>query len=265
MHDADLLRYARHILLDALGIEGQQRIQSARVLIVGAGGLGSPAALYLAAAGIGTIHIVDHDVVDLGNLQRQIAHNTDRLGQTKVASAAQAMAAINPGVRVHTYAHKATASWLEQVVTEVDVVLDCCDNFQTRHAVNAACVKARKPLVSGAAIRLDGQISVYDTRAPAPGPCYACLFPPQADFAEVQCATMGVLGPLVGIIGTMQATETLKIIADVGTSLKGRLMMLDARHMEWTTLQTQRDMACPVCASANDSAKDHANPGHFSS
>ena len=248
MDDDALLRYARHILLDAIGIEGQQRIQSSRVLIVGAGGLGSPAALYLAAAGVGTIHIVDHDIVDLGNLQRQIAHNTARVGMPKVASAAQSMTAINPNVVVHPHALKATPDWLDQVLAEVDVVLDCCDNFQTRHAVNAACVKAGKPLVSGAAIRLDGQISVYDTRGPEPGPCYACLFPPQTDFTEVQCATMGVLGPLVGIIGTMQATETLKLIADVGTSLKGRLMMLDARRMDWTTLNIQRDAQCSVCA-----------------
>jgi len=260
MNDDALLRYARHILLDAIGIEGQQRIQAARVLIVGAGGLGSPVALYLAAAGVGSIHIVDHDSVDLGNLQRQIAHTTERLGQAKVDSAAQAMQAINPSLVLHAHATKATPDWLASVVPAVDLVLDCTDNFHTRHAVNAACVRAGKPLVSGAALRFDGQISVYDTRAPEPGPCYACLFPPQADFTEAQCATMGVLGPLVGIIGAMQATEALKIIAGAGQSLKGRLLMLDAMRMEWTSLQAARDAHCSVCGGSGTGAAEALSP-----
>ena len=246
MNDHQLLRFARHILLDEWGIEGQQQVNRSHALIIGAGGLGSPAALYLAAAGVGTITLVDPDVVDLSNLQRQIAHTTARIGTSKVASAAQAMIDINPAVTIHTHVHSAESEWLENAALQADVVLDCSDNFATRQAVNRACVRAGKPLVSGAAVRFDGQISVYDRRQ-EDAPCYACLFPPQADFAEVQCATLGVLSPLVGIIGAMQATEALKLLTGIGTSLSGRLLMLDARHMEWSQMQTRRDPACPVC------------------
>ena len=246
MNDAELLRYARHILLDEWGIEGQQRVKQACVLVVGAGGLGSPAALYLAAAGVGRLRIVDPDVVELSNLQRQIAHTTARVGMTKVASTAHAVAALNPLVEVQTYAEKADAEWLSKMVPEADVVLDCSDNYTTRQAINAACVAAKKPLVSGAAVRFDGQISVYDRRL-SQAPCYACLFPPQAEFTEVQCATMGVLSPLVGIIGAMQAAEALKLIVGLGDSLNGRLLMLDGRRMEWSQMQTRHDPNCPVC------------------
>ena len=246
MTDEQLLRYSRHILLDEVGIEGQERICAAHVLVVGAGGLGSPVALYLASAGVGTITIVDHDTVDLTNLQRQIAHTTERVGQPKVLSAGTAMAAINPDSRVITLQQRADATLLEQLVPLADVVLDCSDNFATRQAVNAACVAHRKPLVSGAAIRFDGQISVYDSRD-GKSPCYACVFPVDADFEETRCATMGVFAPLVGIIGTMQAAEALKLLAGVGKSLAGRLLMLDGRAMEWTEVSLPRRSDCTVC------------------
>jgi molybdopterin/thiamine biosynthesis adenylyltransferase len=246
MNDAQLLRYSRHILLEDLGIEGQERLMRSRALVIGAGGLGSPVALYLATAGVGAITLVDPDRVDLTNLQRQIAHNASRIGQPKVQSAAQSMVAINPDIRVHTLEERADAARLQTLVAAADVVLDCSDNFVTRHAVNSACVRHAKPLVSGAAIGFDGQISVYDTRQDA-HPCYACLFPADGVLEEVQCATMGVFAPLVGIIGSMQACEALKLIAGVGTSLAGRLQMLDARSMEWTEMRIHRTPGCPVC------------------
>jgi molybdopterin-synthase adenylyltransferase len=248
MNDAQLLRYSRHILLDEIGIEGQERIRAAHVLVVGAGGLGSPAALYLASAGVGRITLVDHDTVDLTNLQRQIAHTTARIGQAKVVSAEAAVAAINPDVQMDCLQQRADDALLAHWLPLVDVVLDCSDNFATRQRINAACVRGRKPLVSGAAIRFDGQISVYDSREAA-SPCYACVFPPDASFEEINCATMGVFAPLVGIIGTMQAAEALKLLAGVGQSLAGRLQMLDARAMEWNEVQVPRNAHCPVCAS----------------
>jgi molybdopterin-synthase adenylyltransferase len=246
MTDDQLLRYSRHILLDEIGVEGQQRLADARALVIGAGGLGSPVILYLGTAGLGRITIVDHDHVDLTNLQRQIAHNTERIGQPKAESAARTIAAINPEVTVVPLVQRADAHILEHLVADTDVVLDCSDNFATRHAVNAACVRHRKPLVSGAAIGFDGQISVFDTRDPAT-PCYACLFPPESTFEETRCATMGVFAPLVGIIGTMQAAEALKLVAGVGRSLAGRLLMLDARTMEWNDIRMARQPQCGVC------------------
>ena len=246
MTDDQLLRYSRHILLDELGIEGQQRLLASHALVIGAGGLGSPVALYLGTAGVGRITIVDHDSVDVTNLQRQIAHNLARVGQPKATSAQASIAAINPDVQVRPLIERADAAWLDILVAEADVVLDCSDNFKTRHAVNAACVKHRKPLVAGAAIGFDGQISVYDTRQPD-APCYACLFPAEATFEEAQCATMGVFAPLVGIIGTMQAAEALKLLAGIGNSLAGRLQMLDARTMEWNEIRMARQPHCGVC------------------
>ena len=246
MNDDQLLRYSRHILLDEVGIEGQQRLVDAHVLVVGAGGLGSPVALYLAASGVGHITIADHDVVDLTNLQRQIAHTTARVGQPKVDSASQAMLALNPEVRVTALATKLDTVQLDALVPTVTVVVDCCDNFATRQAVNAACVKHKVPLVSGAAIRLDGQLAVYDARDDQ-SPCYACIFPPDHAPEEALCATMGVLAPLVGVIGTMQAMETVKLITGIGSRLTGRLQMLDGRGMEWTEVRLQRNAACPVC------------------
>ena len=246
MTDDQLLRYSRHILLDEIGIDGQERITSAHALVIGAGGLGSPVALYLGSAGVGQITLVDDDTVDLTNLQRQIAHTVERVGQSKVGSARTAIAAINPEVRVTALQQRANAALMDQLVPQSDVVLDCCDNFATRHAVNAACVRHRKPLVSGAAIRFDGQISVYDTRDGI-SPCYACVFPPDTTFEETRCATMGVFAPLVGIIGTMQAAEGLKLLAGVGRSLAGRLLMLDGRSMEWADVRVPRNPACAVC------------------
>jgi molybdopterin/thiamine biosynthesis adenylyltransferase len=252
MTDEQLLRYSRHILLDELGIEGQERILGAHALVIGAGGLGSPVALYLGTAGVGTITIVDNDTVDLTNLQRQIAHNLERVGQPKATSAARSIAAINPEVRVVALQERAEGDRLDALIAAADLVVDCCDNFKTRHAVNAACVRHRRPLVSGAAIGFDGQISVYDTRAPDK-PCYACVFPPEATFEEARCATMGVFAPLVGIIGSIQAAEALRLVAQVGQSLAGRLQMLDGRTMEWTEIRVPRNPGCPVCAGRDGS------------
>ena len=246
MRDDQLLRYSRHILLDEWGVEGQEKVYQSHALIIGAGGLGSPAALYLASAGVGHISLVDHDHVDVTNLQRQIAHAQNRVGQTKVASLQTALSAINPDVRVSCNAQKADAALLAQCVPTADVVLDCTDNFETRQLINQACAQFAKPLVSGAALRLDGQVAVYDTRQ-AHSPCYACVFPPSQSFEETRCATMGVLAPLVGVIGSMQATEALKILSGMGSSLQGKLMMFNAKHMEWQTMNTARNLNCPVC------------------
>jgi molybdopterin/thiamine biosynthesis adenylyltransferase len=247
MQDSELLRYSRHILLDDIGIEGQTRITAGHALVVGAGGLGSPACMYLAAAGVGTLTVVDPDVVDLTNLQRQIAHTTPSVGTHKAESMRKTLQAINPLVIVHAIASRADAGTLPAWVAAADVVLDCTDNFKTRHAVNSACVVAGKPLVSAAAIQFDAQISVYDPRD-SESPCYACAFPPDAELEETQCATMGVFAPLVGILGSMQAAEALKLLAGIGTSLAGRLLMLDARTMEWNAVHMHRNSQCPVCA-----------------
>ncbi|MES2071986.1 MAG: molybdopterin-synthase adenylyltransferase MoeB [Pseudomonadota bacterium] len=246
MDDQQLLRYSRHILLDQIGIEGQQKIIACHALVIGAGGLGSPVALYLASAGVGKITLVDNDTVDLTNLQRQILHTTGRIGQTKVSSGQQTLQQINPHVEVAALQERADEARLEQLIQAADIVLDCSDNFATRHAVNRACVKHRKPLVSGAAISFDGQISVFDSRDDA-SPCYACLFPPGEQFEEVLCSTMGVFAPLVGIIGSMQAAEALKLVMGLGKSLAGRLLLLDAQNMEWTQIKVARNAACPVC------------------
>jgi molybdopterin/thiamine biosynthesis adenylyltransferase len=248
MNDQQLLRYSRHILLDEIGIEGQQRLLASHALVIGAGGLGSPAALYLAAGGVGRLTLVDDDEVDLTNLQRQVMHTTARVGQPKVDSGRTAVQAINPDVDVVALRERAQGERLDQLVRGADVVLDCSDNFATRQAINAACVAAGVPLVSGAAIRFDGQVAVYDSRDPQ-SPCYACLFPPDSRFEEEACSTMGVFAPLVGIIGTMQAAEALKLLAGSGRPLTGRLLMLDARAMEWTPIGVARHPGCPVCGS----------------
>lgn len=247
MNDQQLLRYARHILLDELGIEGQEKFLAAHVLVVGAGGLGSPAALYMATAGVGTLTLVDDDTVELSNLQRQILHTTASVGRPKVESGRDMLAAFNPEIHVNAKVERLTGAALSQAVAQADVVLDCTDNFATRHAINRACVQHRKPLVSGAAIRFDGQISVYDLRD-ARAPCYHCLFPEADDVEAANCATMGVFAPLVGIIGSMQAAEALKLLSGVGDSLSGRLLWLDARSMEWRSVKVQRDLECAVCA-----------------
>jgi molybdopterin/thiamine biosynthesis adenylyltransferase len=246
VNDDQLLRYSRHILLDDVGIEGQQRLRDSHALVVGAGGLGSPVAMYLAASGVGHITLADHDVVDLTNLQRQIAHTTERVGQAKVHSAAQAMHALNPDVRITPLKEKLNAAQLDGLVADAHVVLDCCDNFQTRQAINAACVKHLVPLVSGAAIRMDGQLAVYDARDAA-SPCYACVFPPDAAPEEAQCATLGVLAPLVGVMGSLQAMEAVKMLAGIGSRLTGQLQLLDGRDLAWTSLRLARNPHCPVC------------------
>lgn len=247
MDDGHLLRYARHILLDELGIEGQERLLASRVLIVGAGGLGSPAAYYLAAAGVGQLVLADDDEVELSNLQRQILHTTARVGWPKAESGKLALAELNPGVRVQASVQRLLGPDLDDAVAGVDIVLDCCDNFATRHAVNRACVKHRKPLVSGAAIRFAGQVSVFDMRSDD-APCYHCLFPEADEAEELSCATTGVLGPLVGIIGSMQAAEAIKILTGMGESLAGRLLCLDALTMQWNNVRFRRDPQCPVCS-----------------
>ncbi len=250
MTDDQLLRYSRHLLLNEVGVEGQEKILQAHVLVIGVGGLGSPVALYLATAGVGRITLVDDDVVDLTNLQRQIAHNMADVGEYKALSAMNKIASINPDVQVVPVLERAGVELLDKLVADADVVVDCCDNFATRHAINAACVQHRKPLVSGAAIRFDGQITVYDSRAPE-APCYACIFPPDADVEETRCATMGVFAPLVGIIGSMQAAEALKLICELGRSLTGRLLMLDGRDMAWNEVRFKRDVNCVVCGAAH--------------
>ena len=247
--DEQLLRYSRHILLDALGIEGQERILGAHALVVGAGGLGSPAALYLASAGVGKLTLVDDDTVDFTNLQRQILHTQSRVGMAKAESGRQALAAINPDIAIVPLQQRLAGAALDALVATADVILDCTDNFATRHAINRACVHHRKPLVSGAAIRFDGQISVFDLRRDD-APCYHCLFPEAADVEEVRCAVMGVFAPLTGIVGTVQAAEALKLLAGIGSSLAGRLQMLDARTMEWNEIRMARQPHCAVCGSA---------------
>lgn len=251
MDDSQLLRYSRHILLDEIGIEGQQKLLASRALIIGAGGLGSPAALYLASAGVGHITLVDNDTVDLTNLQRQVAHNMDRVGQAKAQSARQSMAAINPTITIEALVERADDARLAQLVSQADVVLDCTDNFATRHAINRACVAHHKALVSGAVIRFDGQVSVFDNRPGAHDkPCYSCLFPQDQNFEDVACSTMGVFAPLVGIVGAMQAAEALKVLMGIGETLAGRLLLLDGLRMEWTSIAIARNDACPVCATS---------------
>ncbi len=247
MNDEQLLRYSRHILLPQIGIEGQEKFRGAHALVVGAGGLGSPAALYLTAAGIGTLTICDHDAVDLTNLQRQIVHRSDAIGTPKAESARRTLATLNSEVKVNALVERLADARVDELVSAADVVLDCSDNFGTRHAINRACVAHRRPLVSGSALRFDGQIAVFDLRNSG-SPCYHCLFPANANDEDMRCAVMGVFAPLTGIIGSTQAAEALKLIAGFGTSLDGRLLLLDALAMEWRAVRLQRDPACEVCA-----------------
>lgn len=295
MQDDQLLRYSRHILLDEIGIEAQERLLASTMLVVGAGGLGSPATLYLAAAGVGRLLLADGDTVDLTNLQRQILHRQDRIGMDKTASARLTLQALNPEVQLCLLPRLATdidtgtehkhspdsagldgpadmmqparivpglapaqasppvASSLSEAVRQADVVLDCSDNFPTRQAINRLCVRHRKPLVSGAAIRFDGQLSVFDPRRDD-SPCYHCLFPDGENIEETRCSQMGVFAPLTGIIGTMQAAEALKLAGRFGTPITGRLMLLDARTMRFTDIRVPRDPECPVCRQAAPAA-----------
>lgn len=250
MDDSQLLRYSRHLLLDEIGIDGQIRLNGSHALIVGAGGLGSPVALYLAAAGVGRLTLADHDVVDLTNLQRQIAHDMSSLGENKARSAARRMSAMNPEIAITPLPDRLEGEDLSARVAAADVVLDCSDNFATRHAVNRACVAHRKPLVSGAAVRFDGQISVFDL-ARDDAPCYACLFPENARDAEMRCAEFGVFAPLVGVVGALQAAEALKLLMAIGTSLSGRLMLYNALEADWRSVRLKQDPGCPVCGAGS--------------
>ena len=253
MDDQQRLRYSRHLLLNEFGEEAQERLLASHALVVGAGGLGSSALLYLAASGVGRITVCDGDRVDLTNLQRQVVHRLDALGQPKAASAAATLATINPEIRVEPLDERAGPERLAQLVRAADVVLDCSDNFPTRHALNKACVAARKPLVSGAAIRFDGQVAVFDLRREGSG-CYECLFPESGQSTEERCATMGVFAPLVGIIGTFQAAEALKLLAGLGETLAGRLLLFDALASRWHEVRLARDPQCPVCAAQRAAA-----------
>ncbi|HWI15117.1 MAG TPA: HesA/MoeB/ThiF family protein [Burkholderiales bacterium] len=249
MDDDQLLRYSRHILLTEFGVEGQERLLSAHALVIGAGGLGSPVALYLASAGVGRITICDSDSVDLTNLQRQIIHRTASVGSPKVASARDTMLALNPQIEVVPLGERIAGSRMDELVSAADVVVDGSDNFATRHALNRACVKHAKPLVSGAAVRFDGQVSVFDLRQPGAA-CYACLFPEEGENEDTPCAVMGVFAPVTGIVGTIQAAETLKILAGIGETLSGRLLLLDALTMQIRIVRLARDEHCRVCSAA---------------
>ena len=249
MNDEQLLRYSRQIMLPEFDVAGQTALLEANALIVGLGGLGSPAALYLAAAGIGQLTLVDHDTVDVSNLQRQIIHRQGSLGQAKVESAAASIRAINPHTRIATVAAKLAGAALDNAVASADVVLDGTDNFAARYAVNAACVAARTPLVSAAAIRMEGQIAVFDARCAA-SPCYRCLYADASDVA-LNCAENGVAAPLVGIVGSIQAMEAMKLIAGVGEALTGYVLYLDAKRMEWRKLKLAKNPSCAVCGGAN--------------
>ncbi|MEZ5538484.1 MAG: molybdopterin-synthase adenylyltransferase MoeB [Pseudomonadales bacterium] len=245
MNDQQLLRYSRHIALQGFDIEGQERVNQSSVLIVGAGGLGCPAAMYLAASGVGKIILVDDDVVELSNLQRQIAHGNADIGKTKVASLAESLRALNTEMIVEEKCLRLAGDVLTEQVAAVDVVLDCSDNFTTRLAINRACVAHKKPLVSGAAIRGEGQVSVFNFSAESP--CYACLYGEQDAQENLSCSDSGVLSPLVGIVGAMQAAEALKIIAGYGEPLDGRVLLLDATSMQVRTMVLKKDLACSVC------------------
>jgi molybdopterin/thiamine biosynthesis adenylyltransferase len=247
MDDQQLLRYSRHVLLPEIGIEGQQKLLGAHALVVGVGGLGSSAALFLAASGVGVLTLCDHDAVDLTNLQRQILHRTASIGMNKAASAQIQLAEINPEVKVIALPERVDEARLTVLAAQADVILDCSDNFATRYALNRVCAQLKKPLVSGAATRFDGQVSVFDLRH-AHSPCYCCLYPEQGGSEETRCAVMGVFAPLVGVIGSLQAAEALKLLLGIGTSLCGKLLLMDALHMELRTVKLHKDAACPACS-----------------
>lgn len=246
MNDQQLLRYSRHILLNEIGIEGQQKLLDAKVFIIGLGGLGSPAAMYLAASGVGRLTLCDHDTVDFSNLQRQIIHRTSTVGQPKVVSAQAMLNDINPEVDCIALPLRADEAQLRTLVAQADVVLDCSDNFATRYAISRACLAERKPLVSGAAIQFDGQVSVFDYRRPEAA-CYNCLFPEDSQATELRCATTGVFAPLVGMVGSLQAAEALKLLMGIERGLSGKLLTLDALDMRIMRSNLSRDPACPVC------------------
>ncbi|MDT8452480.1 MAG: molybdopterin-synthase adenylyltransferase MoeB [Gammaproteobacteria bacterium] len=245
MNDDQLLRYSRHIMLPQMGIEGQQALADAHVLIIGLGGLGSPAALYLAGAGVGQLTLVDDDSVELSNLQRQIIHHQHNIGERKVASAKSNLLAINPDIDIVTIDQRLNEAALAEQVQRADIILDASDNFATRFAINRACVQHKKPLVSGAAIQFEGQISVFDSRD-SDCPCYSCLYPEQGEDVQT-CSESGVLAPVVGVIGSMQALEAIKLICKIGEPLYGRLLLFDALSLQWRSMNFKKDPHCPVC------------------
>ena len=246
MNDEQLLRYSRHVLLEDIDVAGQEKLLTAHALVIGAGGLGSAAAPYLAAAGVGKITLVDHDQVELTNLQRQIMHTQESIGQNKAASGKSFLQRLNPGVVVDTIEAKADDSLLDQLLPTVNIVLDCTDNFATRHMINRLCVKHQVPLVSGSALRFDGQISVFDSRNKT-SPCYACIFSPEEQFEEVSCASMGIFSPLVGIIGAMQAAQALQVLIGFGEPLVGRMLLWNARNTQIDEIRISRNPECLIC------------------
>ena len=250
MNDEQLLRYSRHLLLEEIDVAGQEKLLASHILVIGAGGLGSAAAPYLAAAGVGHITLIDHDLVELTNLQRQIMHAESKIGQSKVASGKQFLEQLNSTIRVASIQAKATDTLLDDLLPNVDIVLDCTDNFTTRHLINASCVKHQKPLVSGSALRFDGQISVFDPQNSA-SPCYACIFSPDEQFEEVSCSSMGIFSPLVGIIGTMQAAQALQMMIGFGEPLVGRMLLWDARTTRIDEIKIARNTECLVCGASH--------------
>lgn len=258
MNDDQLLRYGRHILLEEIDIKGQQRLLNANALIIGLGGLGSPAALYLAASGVGKLTLCDHDIVDFSNLQRQIIHRTVSVGQSKVSSARNTLLEINPEVEYVALQQRVDESHLLELISQSDIVLDCSDNFATRYAVNHACIALRKPLVSGSAIQFHGQISVFDFQR-EDSPCYSCLYPEESKAAELRCATTGVFAPLVGIIGSLQAAEALKLLIGIPSGLHSKLLSINALDMHIMQTRFTRDSDCPACHFQNSAhTKKHS-------
>ncbi len=250
MNDEQLLRYSRHLLLEEIDIAGQETLLKSHALVIGAGGLGSAAAPYLAAAGIGHITLMDHDQVELTNLQRQIMHTEKSVGKSKVNSGKEFLQQLNASIQIETIEAKATAALLDELLPSVDIVLDCTDNFASRHLINASCVKHRTPLVSGSALGFDGQISVFDPRNAA-SPCYACIFAPDDDFAEVSCSSMGIFSPLVGIIGAIQAAQAIQVLIGFGEVLVGRMLLWNARTTQIDEFKISRNPECSVCGKAH--------------
>lgn len=250
MNDEQLLRYSRHLLLEEIDVIGQEKLLDSHVLVIGAGGLGCAAAPYLVAAGVGHLTLMDHDTVELTNLQRQIMHTENSVGKSKVASGKAFLQGLNSSIQIETIQAKATTSLLDELLPSVDIVLDCTDNFSTRHLINAACVKNQTPLVSGSALKFDGQVSVFDPRNPN-SPCYACIFSPDEQFEEVSCSSMGIFSPLVGIIGAMQAAQAIQVLIGFGESLVGRMLLWNARTTQIDEIRISRNAECSVCSKAH--------------
>jgi molybdopterin/thiamine biosynthesis adenylyltransferase len=250
MNDQQLLRYSRHLLLEEIDVVGQEKLLQSHALVIGAGGLGSATAPYLAAAGLGHITLIDHDQVELTNLQRQIMHAENSIGKSKVVSGKEFLQRLNSSIQIDTIEARATTQLLDELLPSVDIVLDCTDHFSTRHSINASCVKHLTPLVSGSALRFDGQISVFDPRKPA-SPCYACIFSPEESFEEVSCASMGIFSPLVGIIGAMQAAQALQVLIGFGEPLVGRMLLWNGRNTQIDEIHISRNPDCLVCGKSH--------------